>query len=125
MTTEELEVWKRLNECECVKKAIDVWYVGDHYLRQHGGILEMCTAVRSNSMMKDSDLWVPPLHDPICPERSLIGIAMVKYDVELHVNQGWVCHLMDKQSGERLYGGYDTDRPDLALARAIIEQEGK
>lgn len=122
MTTYEPEIWKRLNECEAVKKVFGGWEVGDRFA--FGKEIQTVTDESLNQHRRQA-VWIPPLYDPIRPERSLIGIAMVKYDVELHVNQGWVCHLLDKQSGAYLYGGYDTARPDLALARAIIEQEGE
>lgn len=125
MTPEELEVWKELNDLDVVKKVRgEHWMDGDLYITyQTRKIKRMdCGMVIDDC---DPDVWLPLLFDPIRPERSLMGIASTQYDVEMHYNMGFVFHLCDKITGEYMFGGYDGNRPDLALAKAIIEQEGK
>jgi len=136
MTTEELKIWKRLNECEAVKKAKVGWMIGDgvFFNETYGfidqiketdyGIYIYCkwydeegSGTRDTPDFVDEHfIWVISLFDPIRTERSLIGIYI---DIMLRKR-------FSKKSIERALKRIITlDRPDLALAKAIIEQEGK
>ena len=110
--TSELEIWKALSKCKCVRKVKGDWDYGDIYCNHYGSFGHFPVANDTWDYSNDgwkSAIWVPPLYDPICPERSLIGIAK---SLKLHENR--------KYDLKQLY--YQ-DRPDLALAQAIIEQE--
>lgn len=108
--TDEPEIWKKLNECECVKKVFgDYWLVGDRCSNMFSASGEIYTVSQVTERNGINSYWIPPLFDPIRPERSLMGIAK---SVKLHENR--------KYDLKQLY--YQ-DRPDLALAQAIIEQE--
>ena len=106
MNQDEPEIWTRLNECECVKNVF-----GSFISRDLGWNTELCAYVEVNGIMGSHPeiLWIPPLYDPIRPERSLWGIAGGT------ANMTWA----------KLVAFVESDRPDLALARAIIEQEGR
>lgn len=123
MTTDELEIWRTLNECEVVKKVKGEYKeAGDYYIRRN----RLITSTGLGRWEK-GELWIPPLYDPIRPERSLIGIyrnVRTEYYKLQHPNSDakdvwrWV---EDDLSNTM----FRQDRPDLALAKAIIEQEGK
>lgn len=115
MKTDELEIWKRLNECECVKKAFDVSQHLDRFCWQSpDGRIHTYFTVAEGCEKGSADVWLPHLYDPIRPERSLIGIYRA-----IHPDYG------SKANHDFLAAVMYADRPDLALARAIIEQEGK
>jgi hypothetical protein len=108
MTTNELEIWKKLNECECVNKVFgDYWLVGDRCSNMFSASGEIYTVSQVTERNGINSYWIPPLYDPIRPERSLWMIAynLGLYNLEVIAS--------------------DFLRPDLALAKAIIEQEGK
>lgn len=123
MRTDELEIWKRLNECECVRP--DYWLPlnGDRYIWiDADGNPRVKNYYIGKEEINGSCIWIPPLYDPIRPERSLIGIA--KGTVQLRMNPflfgKWVCDIYN-EDGVRSSQTV-SDRPDLALAKAIIEQ---
>lgn len=116
MTTEELEIWKRLNECEAVKKVFVGWEVGDRFA--FGEKIQIVTGDSLNQHRRQA-VWIPPLFDQIRPERSLMGIANrlgVNADRVDLFTTGTTCRLDELRFA---------NRPDLALAEAIIEQEEK
>ncbi|MEN6621447.1 MAG: hypothetical protein ABFD50_07870 [Smithella sp.] len=120
MTTDELEIWKRLNECECVQKAFDVSQHLDRFCWQSpDGRIHTYFTVAEGCGKGFADIWVPPLYDPIRPERSLIGmIDTNQWHVELFSSS--ILYLRRYEDDLVI-----KDRPDLALAKAIIELEGK
>lgn len=149
MTTEELEIWKRLNECECVKRVFGWWEIGDLLWDDYGeefgyvigkqeteftgGRIEITARVEyfsglQSNIRRDSieKYFIPPLYDPIRPDRSLIGmvkgIVILRHTPWLKENC-WVCEILDPLSGVKDQE-VNAHRPDLALAKAIIEQEG-
>lgn len=113
MTKEEPEIWKRLNECEAVKKVFGCeWLYGDKYL-DDGEIqtidnesLRCCLSPPKAG----GNIWIPPLYDPIRPERSLWGMSA-------GIREEWSV----MQAGIFIA----SERPDLFLAEMIIEQEGE
>ena len=121
MTTEELEIWKALSKCKCVRKVKGDWDYGDIYCNHYGSFGHFPVANDTWDYSNDgwkSAIWIPPLYDPIRPERSLIEIVKkLANDPSLPIY---------KQAAleQNLDFCLDSDRPDLALARAIIEQEG-
>ena len=130
MTTEELKIWKRLNECESVKKVFGVNYlplrIGDFYCcpRKTG-----ISRVEDIYTVPKNAIWIPPLYDPIRPERSLIGmVESLGYTINLYQNlmllpaHRWVCELLKDCIKINVVC---LDRPDLALAQAIILNDGE
>ena len=121
MTPNELEVWKELNELEVVKTAFDPCQPGDRFCYEyHGKIHTYITAAEGGGMDGDH-YWIPQLFDPIRPERSLIGLASQQGSVDVHYNDWmmkWVTHITPDDEYEQ----WTADRPDLALAKAIIER---
>jgi len=123
MTNEELEIWRKLNECEAVGRVKGLLEFGDlvTFRNKIGRVSEMqvnhdvankreYTMVHVNQIgwiLEQYITWIPPLFNPICPERSLIGIYK-------SITGGIVKSIT-----------FTDNRPDLALARVIIEQEGK
>jgi len=102
MDQTELETWKALNELPEVKAVFECWLIGDYYL--HNDEVYQCFA---QGYMCCEPIWIPPLHDPIRPERSLIGIYW-----ENRFPVSWADIMC-------------ADRPDLALARAILAEPEK
>lgn len=109
MTTDELKTWEALNKCECVKKVFCGLQPGDRYycmMNDDYGIqfdtMGACDVT--------CDIWVPPLYDPIRPERSLWGMSE-------EIREEW--------SIMKVGIFIASERPDLFLAEMIIEQEGK
>jgi hypothetical protein len=127
MTTEELKIWKRLNKLKCVEKAKGNLRMGDNCLSRYDRGFEIAQYVAASNQIYDN-IWIPPLYNPIRPERSLIGIARgivsLRKNPWLPSDKQWVCEILDSQSGVRDSQLF-ADRPDLALAQAIIEQEAK
>lgn len=109
MTTEELEIWKALNELKCVKKVKGHLDLGDNCLSRDSRGCRIGQYVAAPNQVYD-DLWIPPLYDPIRPDRSLWKIA---------ANIRW-----DWSETTKLQFMI-TDRPDLALSKAILEQKEK
>lgn len=111
MNQEELKIWTRLNECEYVKKVKGhYWLVGDRCVNLFSQVNDIYTIGHSISVDDLDSIWIPPLYDPIRPERSL-------WYMSGDIRWNW-------PEQEKL--GFMIDAcPDLALARAIIEQEGK
>ena len=114
MTTEELEIWKRFNELECVKKAFGEWIGGDMFTIPDEATLRMyhfqdhcegCDYEVNNFGV----IRIIPLYDPIRPERSLWYISG-------DIRWNWA-------ENDKLQFMLDA-HPDLALAQAIIEKEG-
>ena len=102
MDNNELEIWKKLNECEAAKKAFDSWWLeGDVFLDPSNQQMGRWNWTENGRKL----IWIPPLYDPIRPERSLWMIAynLGLYNLEVIAS--------------------DFLRPDLALAKAIIEME--
>lgn len=125
MDNNELEIWRALNELPEVKKVFGEWDFGDRYVSKgDGGIL---CEVWNPERMSDED-FVPPLYDSIRPERSLIGIMFSQIEADAIKKNGsseiteLTMHAL-KTLGLRR--AITADRPDLAIARAIIEMEGK
>ena len=111
MTTDEPEIWKKLNECECVKKVFgDYWLVGDRCSNMFSASGEIYTVSQVTERNGINSYWIPPLFDPIRPERSLWYLSG-------DIRWNW--------SGDQKLQFMLDARPDLALAKAIIEQEGK
>lgn len=110
MTTNELEIWKRLNELPEVKKAFGEWVEGDWFIPSGGDGTCEIGCCYNPCYMEDSDIWIPKLYDPIRPERSLWYLSG-------DIRWNW-------SVDQKLQFMLDA-RPDLALAKAIIEQEGK
>jgi len=108
MTTDEREIWRKLNECKAVKKVKGWWEIGDHYYSHR----DSCVLVLNDddTDLGIEDLFVPPLFDPIRPERSLWGMSE-------KIREEWSV----MQAGIFMH----SDRPDLVLAEMIIEQEGR
>ena len=104
MNQDEIEIWTRLNKCECVKKVKGYWLPRDYCLEESGAITNYY------SCGEIDPIWIPPLYDSIMPERSLIGIYK---SLPTSLSMRW-------NLGSFLF----FNRPDLALAKAIIEQEG-
>lgn len=109
MTTAELEIWKRLNECECVKTVREQWVKGDRYISLFDGDFGLIENDGGISL-GDPDIWIPHFYDHIRPERSLWGMAG-------DIRWNW--------SEQKKIEFVLSDRPDLAIAKAIIEQEEK
>ena len=117
MTTDELKtpnewrisLWTRLNECECVQNVFGYGEKRDLFYDVVDG-----KYVQGQTILTDEYLWIPSLFDPIRPERSLIGIyRSICPDYGSKKNYDFLAAVM-----------YAT-QPDLALAKAIIEQDGK
>jgi len=107
MNLKELKIWTRLNECEYVKKVKGhYWLVGDRCVNLFSQANDIYTIGHSISVDDLDSIWIPPLYDPINPERSLIGIYSSFFPRE----KEWIL---------------PCNRPDLYLVEAIIEQEGK
>ena len=127
MTTEH-EIWKRLNKLECVKKVFGAWRYGDFYTL-YGSIYQIdeddTDYNKHKTTMGKDEVWIPPLYDPVRPERSLIEILYTIL-VNKH-DDGWrdIKHLYGWAREEigRIVGL--SDRPDLALAKVILEQKEK
>lgn len=108
MTTDELEIWRTLNECECVKEVFGKWVEGDLFYDPYN---EHQIVGRWNwTAIGRNLIWIPLLYDPISPERSLWGMSEEIRD------RKW-------SPGDCIIFASLTDRPDLALAKAIIEME--
>jgi tRNA G26 N,N-dimethylase Trm1 len=111
MTTDELEIWKELNECEGVKQAFECWHEHDNYLDVVGDEEDEYTLCNICDCYTHYDpIWIPPLHDSVRPERSLWEMSR---------------KIREDASWEDAYRFSISDRPDIVLAKAIIEQEGK
>jgi hypothetical protein len=126
MTTEELEIWRKLNECKAVKKVKGLLELGDVvcFRNKIGRVSEMqvnhnvankreyvTVHVNLIGWIEEQYLtWLPPLYDPIRPERSLWGMSA-------GIREEWSV----MQAGIFIA----SERPDLFLAEMIIEQEGK
>ena len=112
MTTDELEIWKRLKDCECVHPGYWLPLNGDRYIwiDADGNPHVKIYYIRKEEI-NGSCIWIPPLYDPIRPERSLWGMSE---DIR---------HRWGSQFEEACF--LNTARPDLALAKAIIEMEEK
>jgi hypothetical protein len=113
MTTEERDTWEKLNKCKCAKKVFGSFIPGDL-----GWNTELCAYVEVNGIMGSHPeiLWIPSLYDSIRPERSLIGIFATLFEKKRFT----------RKTIERILRTIiRLDRPDLALARVIIGQEGK
>ena len=104
MDADELEIWRALNELPEVKAVFGQWYIGDICIIDKKGTLH---TMQYNNPKDTHSIWVPPIFDPIRPERSLWMIAynLGLYNLEVIAS--------------------DFLRPDLALAKAIIEMEGE
>jgi len=107
MTTDELKTWQALNECEAVKKVFGGWEVGDRFA--FGKEIQTVTDESLNQHRRQA-VWIPPLYDPIRPERSLWGMSA-------GIREEWSV----MQAGIFIA----SERPDLFLAEMIIEQEGE
>ena len=112
MDNEELEVWKRLNACECVKKVFVRWHEGDRYTYNEFSLIMSKNEHDNTPQYPLLAIWIPPLYDPIRPERSLIGILRDNYP-------------NTSMQYKMLSDCMTFPRPDLALARVIIAQERK
>ena len=113
MDNEELEIWRALNKLPEVKEVFGEWDYGDTYCNCHGFLGHFPVANGTWDYTNDGwkfAIWIPPIYDPIRPERSLWHLSG---DIRWH----W-------SVSERLQFTFDA-RPDLALAKAILEQEGK
>ena len=104
MTTEELEIWKKLNELPEVKKVKGEWIKSDMVILRSHTIIDRLITVNGP---EEGDIWVPHLYDPIRPERSLWG--MMDWDAP------YTPPLVDGREEFFI-------RPDLAIAKAIIER---
>lgn len=122
MTTSELEIWKALNELPKVKAVFGEGYqrYDLFWCEELEGERYYCDCEYCNKSCEFDRTWVIPLYDSIRPERSLWGIFK---KMVLEINAGWeVKDWADSHIG-RVAGS--SDRPDLALARAILEQKEK
>lgn len=104
MTPSELEIWKALNELPEVKKVFGQWYIGDICIIDKKGTLH---TMQYNNSKDTHSIWVPPIFDPIRPERSLRGLFLEIVNDSVR----WHSCMVLKDA-----------RPDLALAKAIIER---
>lgn len=86
-----------------VKAVFGQWYIGDICIIDKKGTLH---TMQYNNSKDTHSIWVPPIFDPIRPERSLRGLflAIIGND-----SIRWHSCMVLKDT-----------RPDLALAKAIL-----
>lgn len=70
-------------------------------------------------------IWVPPLSDPLRPERSLIGMINRFYDLHYSWRTGkFTCnHWHSGDGGDDCFLSYYGPTPEIAVAKAVIAQE--
>ena len=113
MDNEELEIWKALNELPEVKKVFGAWRYGDFYTL-YGSIYQIdeddTDYDKHKIIIGKDEVWISPLFDPVRPERSLWYLSR-------EIRGNWT------PSDKILFA--IRKRPDLALAKAILEQKEK
>ena len=126
MEQSELEIWQALNELPEVESVRGQWHVVDNVIRHDTKELDIVYPL--DLACGQDAVWLPPLYDPIRPERSLIGIAKsMGYEINLFTNpyvySEWVCEV----SSHPALGAYSVyaKTPDLALAKAILAAKGE
>lgn len=124
MTYEEIKTWKELNELERVKYWRKFWHDSDLYLDVVGDDETDYNAYSRiyGRCRKGTNIWVPPLFELILPERSLIGIyvtMLVEYYDGDWEDKAKLVRWAREETGRIIGQSY---RPDIALAKAIIER---
>lgn len=78
----------------------------------------------------DNNTWLPPLSDPLRPERSLMGmLGEKKIGIEIGNNRLWYCNISAGYAvtGEIVFDSFPGPTPEIAVCKAVIAQreEGK
>lgn len=94
------------------------WQVGDLFYSIEGDeILRayFCPGYPLDTSPADGDVWLPPLSDPLRPERGLLGMLSEFLLAIRKLENGWICIAVLEEAT-----GFDGPTPEIAVAKAIV-----
>lgn len=103
------------------------WQVGDRFYCEHckGGIRLLVGLISPEYLccpeldhLQCDCIWIPPLSNPLNPERSLLG--MLEGEINIERNKHTWCVIVDQREGT--YGYYKDDSLEIAVCKAVIGQ---
>jgi hypothetical protein len=119
MNAEHLSLYRQLSMTKIYKERFGEWQVGDkYYCNDRAKVLPVIIPDRD---MHGCDLWLPPVFDPENPERCLW--EMVDWSRWfVSISTDGLIWIDDNNGGKCLT---EWDRLDIALIKAILQQEGQ